>query len=118
MLIKEFVDITGSTDIRKLMALATLLADRAEDQAAKKQISQDAFIDVARSIGVNVTKENLGDLINKEPLKNILEPLDPTSDVISFRGDTETSTGMTVDQARDVVDQNAKAAMRRGMKTA
>lgn len=116
MRLREFQE--NPADAKKLMALVTLLSDRAEDEAAKKQISQDAFIDVARSVGVNVTKENLGELISQAPLKNVLEPLDPNSGIVRFKGDTEETTGMSVDRARDVVDRNAKAAMRRGMKTA
>ena len=80
---------------------------------AKKQISQQAFIELARSLGVNVTSETLGELISQPPLNNLLEPLQPNSGVIRFRGDTEAETGMTVDQARAVVDSNAKAAMKR-----
>jgi hypothetical protein len=46
-------------------------------------------------------------------LSNVLEPLDPASGVISFKGDTEAATGMSVDQAHAVVDSNAKAALKR-----
>jgi hypothetical protein len=98
---------------RKLAALSQFLLGRSEDESARKQISQTAFIEAAKSLGVNVTKENLGDLISQEPLKNILEPLEPNSGVVRFRGDTEAQTGMSVDQARAVVDSNAKAAMKR-----
>jgi hypothetical protein len=98
---------------RKLAALSQFLLGRSEDESARKQISQDAFIEAAKSLGVNVTKENLGDLINQEPLSNILAPLEPNSGVVRFRGDTEAVTGMSVDQARAVVDSNAKAAMKR-----
>lgn len=101
---------------QKLAALSQFLAGRAQDQAAKKQISQQAFIDLAKNLGVNVTPENLGELINREPLSNILEPLEPNSGVVRFRGNTETTTGMTVDKARDVVDKNAKDALKRRMK--
>jgi len=89
------------------------LLGRSEDESARKQISQDAFIEAAKSLGVNVTSENLGDLISQEPLKNILEPLEPNSGLVRFKGDTEAQTGMSVDQARAVVDSNAKAAMKR-----
>jgi hypothetical protein len=65
------------------------LLGRSEDESARKQISQDAFIEAAKSLGVNVTSENLGDLISQEPLKNILEPLEPNSGVVRFKGDTE-----------------------------
>jgi hypothetical protein len=109
MRIFEVADPNG----QKLMALSQFLSGRSEDESAQKQISQDAFIDLAKSLGVNVTPENLGDMIARPPLSNILEPLDPNSNVVSFKGDTETSTGMSVDQARAVVDSNAKSAMKR-----
>jgi hypothetical protein len=107
--------ITEVTDpnTRKLAALSQFLLGRSEDESARKQISQAAFIEAAKSLGVNVTEENLGDLISQEPLKNILEPLEPNSGVVRFKGDTEAQTGMSVDQARAVVDSNAKAAMKR-----
>ena len=98
---------------QKLAALSQFLLGRSEDESARKQISQAAFIEAAKSLGVNVTSENLGDLISQEPLKNILEPLEPNSGVVRFKGDTEAQTGMSVNQARAVVDSNAKAAMKR-----
>ena len=98
---------------QKLAALSQFLLGRSEDESARKQISPAAFIEAAKSLGVNVTKENLGDLIGQEPLKNILEPLEPNSGVVRFKGDTEAQTGMSVDQARAVVDSNAKSAMKR-----
>jgi hypothetical protein len=112
MLIREFVD-TKKLDAGKLAALSTFLSGRANDESARKQISQDAFIEAAKSLGVNVTPENLGDLISQEPLSNLLEPLESNSGVVRFKGDTEAETGMSVDQARAVVDSNAKAAMKR-----
>jgi hypothetical protein len=98
---------------QRLAALSQFLLGRSEDESARKQISQAAFIEAAKSLGVNVTSENLGDLISQEPLKNILEPLEPNSGVVRFKGDTEAQTGMSVDQARAVVDSNAKSAMKR-----
>lgn len=109
MLIFEVEDPNG----QKLMALSQFLSGRSEDESAEKQISQQAFIDLAKSLGVNVTQENLGDMIAKPPLSNVLEPLEPNSGVVRFKGDTEATTGMSVDQARAVVDSNAKAAMKR-----
>ena len=109
MLIREVAD----PNTQKLAALSQFLLGRSEDESATKQISQQAFIDLAKSLGVNVNQANLGDLISKEPLSNILEPLDPGSNVISFKGDTEASTGMSVDQAQAVVNSNAKAALKR-----
>jgi hypothetical protein len=98
---------------QKLMALSQFLSGRSDDESARKQISQQAFIDLAKSLGVNVTIENLGELIGQPPLSNMLDPLDPQSGIVSFKGNTETATGMSVDQARAVVDSNAKAALKR-----
>jgi len=98
---------------QKLMALAQFLSGRSDDESAQKQISQQAFVDLAKSLGVNVTIENLGDLISQPPLSNLLEPLDPNSGVVRFKGNTEAETGMSVDQAQAVVNSNAKAALKR-----
>lgn len=109
MLIREVAD----PNTQKLAALSQFLLGRSEDESATKQISQQAFIDLAKSLGVNVNSANLGDLISQEPLSNILEPLEPNSGVVRFKGNTEAETGMSVDQARAVVDSNAKAALKR-----
>jgi hypothetical protein len=113
MLIREFAGDTSVNSPDQLLALTIFLKDRAEDENAQAQISQAAFIDLAQSLGVNVTPENLADLISQDPLKNVLEPIDPNSNVLRFKGNTEATTGMSVDQARAVVDSNAKAAMKR-----
>lgn len=117
MLIREFALDGSVKSDDKLLALTTFLKDRAQDESAQAQISQDAFIEAAKSLGINVTKENLADMIAREPLKNVLEPLEPNSGVVRFQGNTEAETGMSVDQARAVVDANAKAAMKRRLKT-
>ena len=111
MRLREFDESANSA--LKLAALSQFLGDRADDEAAAKQISQAAFIELAQSMGVNVTEQNLGDMISRAPLSNLLEPLEPNSGVVRFKGNTEATTGMSVDQARAVVDSNAKAALKR-----
>ena len=117
MLITELVDTTGAYTSKvndtKLVALATFLAGRAEDTTAKKEISQAAFIDLARDLGVIIDPDMLGTLTSQPPLSNVLEPVDPNSGLIRFKGNTETAPGMSVDQARAVVDSNAKSALKR-----
>jgi hypothetical protein len=113
MLIREFALDNTPQGQDRLLALTTFLKDRAQDENAQAQISQDAFIQAAKSLGINVTSENLGDMINQPPLNNVLEPLEPNSNVVKFKGNTEVATGMSVDQARAVVDSNAKAALKR-----
>lgn len=98
---------------QKLVALSKFLSGRSNDENTKKEISQTAFIQAAKSLGVNVTPDNLAQLINQEPLSNVLEPLEPNSKVVRFKGNTEATTGMSVDQAQEVVNANAKAALKR-----
>jgi hypothetical protein len=105
----------ANPDSQKLLALSQFLLGRADDTSATKQISQAAFMDLAKSLGVNVTSENLNQLINQPPLSNVLEPMEPGSGVVRFKGNVEGAAGMTVDQARATVDSNAKAAMKRRM---
>ena len=111
MRLREFAE--SNADAQKLAALATFLNDRAGDEAATKQISKKAFIDLGQSMGVNVTDTNINDIVQAEPLSNIVNPIDPGADIVSFKGDTEAATGMSVDQAQEVVNSNAKAAMKR-----
>ena len=105
----------ADANTQKLVALTQFLLGRSEDTAAKKQISQDAFVDLANSMGININRGQLGDLIAREPLRSIMEPLEPNSGVIRFKGNLEKSNQMDTQQAEKIVDQNAKAAMRRGL---
>lgn len=105
----------ATPDSQKLLALTKFLSGRADDTTSKKEISQAAFIDLARSLGVIINPESLGELVSQEPLSNVLEPLDPNSGVVRFKGNTEAETGMSVDQAEAVVNSNAKAALNRRM---
>jgi hypothetical protein len=115
MLIREFANDSSVPGQEKLLALATFLKDRARDEDARAQISQDAFIKAAESLDISVTSDSLADMLSKDPLKNVFEPMEPGSNVLRFKGNTEAQTGMSVDQARAVVDANAKQAMKRRM---
>ena len=111
------VDLPSSdADPNKLVGLVNFLAGRAEDANAQKQISQQAFINAARSLGIMLTPQNLGDVISKPPLNGVLEPLDPNSGMVTFKGADIGPEKMSVNQAQQTVDRMAKSAMKRGMK--
>jgi hypothetical protein len=113
MLIREFDE--GNANTRKLTALVDFLAGRAEETNSEKHISKTAFINAAKNIGINISDQMLAELVSKEPLKNMLEPLEPNSDMLRYKGNTEVDTAMPVDAAQDIVAKNAKAAMNRAM---
>ena len=113
MLIREFNE--GGANTRKLAALVDFLAGRSEDTNSKKQISKQAFINAAKNLGININDQILAELVSQDPLKNILEPIEPNSDVIRYKGNEEVNTVMPVNKAQDIVAKNAKAAMKRDM---
>jgi len=114
MRIDEVETQTTGADPNALLGLVNFLAGRADDTNAQKQISQDAFIQAAQSLGINITKQNLIDVVSQPPLSGVLEPLDPNSEMISFKGADIGPQKLSVPQAQQVVNKMAKSAMKRG----
>ena len=106
MLICEVTDVSQE----KLVALGQFLIGRAGDTGAKKSISIDAFVNMAQSMGININKDSLRDLAEKQPLDNVIVNI--TDDKVIFTGaNTASSDTMTVDQAEKTVEKMAKRAM-------
>jgi len=109
-------EVASSTpDPNTLTGLVSFLNGRATDTNAQKQISQAAFISLAQSLDININAQNLGSLIDQAPLSNLIEPLDPNSGVITFKGAEIGPTAMPVNAAQDIVAAAAKSAMKRPM---
>jgi hypothetical protein len=59
MRLREFAEYNGSTpEPAQLMGLVSFLNGRANDTAGKKQIDQNAFIELARNLGIILTKNS------------------------------------------------------------
>ena len=108
-------EVDQGDDPKKLLGLVQFLAGRANNTDAQKQISQGAFMQLAQSLGINITTQNLGAIISQPPLNGVLEPLDPNSGMITFKGADIGPAKMSVPQAQQVVSKMAKSAMKRGM---
>lgn len=109
MLINE-VSNTSDPDPNRLIGLVQFLAGRAGDTSSRKQISQDTFIKLAQQLGINISTANLIDMIDRPPLNNVLEPLDPNTGMITFKGGEQTPTAMPVNKAQNIVAGMAKRA--------
>jgi hypothetical protein len=111
------VENSNTPDPTKLMGLVNFLAGRADDENAQKQISTDAFISAARSLGFSINKKNIVGLVSTPPLDSMLEPIDPQNPtVIRYKGAApDAPTQMPVNKAQDIVAASAKSAMQRGM---
>lgn len=105
-------EIMGIPDDQKLVGLAQLLSGRASDTNARKEISTDSFIKLARNLGIQLTPDTIGEVIAKPPLSNVLEPYSPNSGVVRFKGNEEPEPMMSYNQAEEIVDTNAKRAMK------
>jgi len=111
------VENSSSLDPNKLMGLVNFLSGRADDENAQKQISTDAFINAARSLGFPINQKNIVSVVSQSPLDSVLEPIDPQNpSVIMYKGAGEPGpTQMPVNKAQDIVAASAKSAMQRGM---
>jgi hypothetical protein len=98
----------------QLLGLVQFLAGRADDTSAPQQISVDAFINLAQSLDINVTKNNVQEIVGQPPLSSVLEPFDPNTNQIVFKGaETGEPVKMPVNKAQDIVAAAAKSAMKR-----
>jgi hypothetical protein len=99
----------------QLMGLVSFLKGRADDTGGQQQISQQAFINLAQSLDINVNEQNISELVGQPPLSNLLEPLAPNSnDPIVFKGGETVNPGtMPVNKAQDIVAAAAKKAAKK-----
>jgi len=111
------VESDRSPDPEKLLGLVNFLSGRSDDENAQKQISTDAFISAARSLGFPVNEKNIVSVISQSPLDSVLEPMNPDDlTVIRYKGAApDGPTQMPVNKAQDIVAASAKSAMQRGM---
>jgi hypothetical protein len=105
------VENSSSLDPNKLMGLVNFLSGRADNENAQKQISTDAFISAAQSLGFPVNQRNIVSIVSTPPLDSVLEPLDPNNPgVIMYKGANTGATQMPVNKAQDIVAASAKQA--------
>ena len=105
-------ELAGDPEPAKLIGLVDFLSGRAQDTSAKRQIDKDTFIELAQQLKINITDSNLQRFTEQPPLSNVLEPYDPNSGVIVFRGGDTQNTEMPVAKAQDIVANMAKRAMK------
>jgi len=112
MLIREVLD----TESVKLAALSQFLLGRAKDTTSKKEISIQAFINIAAGLGLNITPDQLKMLVQQPPLSEIIANVsgDGETGVVVFKGQHQEKTDTDVDtqKGEQRVDKMAKRAMR------
>ena len=110
----QVLEIEDST-LTKLAALSQFLIGRLNDNEIEGYLPLDLFIDVANRIGIETTESTVRDLVNKEPLKNLIRSID--SDQVRFRKtkkEAEPET-MSVDQSQKIVNRLAKRVAKKAV---
>jgi len=104
-------------DSGKLAALSQFMLGRAQDTDAKKTISIQTFLNLAHSMGISLTADQLRTLIQQPPLYYLIANVegDDATGTVVFRGAEAVTDTMTVDQARATVDSMAKRAAKKGL---
>lgn len=111
MRILEFTSRSDKPSAQQLIALAEYLLGRADDENTKHMVPINVFLSMAHNMGVNITDEQLRNLAQQDPLKNII--VNVTGEEIVLKGageEDESADTMTPDQAQDTVAGMADAA--------
>lgn len=107
------LSVRGEIDVDRLAALTQFLINRAEDKGAKKVFSIRSYIDLAKDLGIPLTKDQLVTMSSQPPLNSMISNIegDSNTGMITFGNENnEPKDTMSVDQARATVDKMAKRA--------
>ena len=96
----------------RLLGLAEFLLGRARDTGGQKQISMQAFLNLAHNMQIDLTPEILQNMASQAPLSGVFMPIEPNSGVIKFKGNDSGPVAMPVNKAQDIVASAAKRAMK------
>lgn len=108
----KITEVTNPT-VTKVFALAKLLKARAEDTGAKPDYNTAAFVNMAQSLGADITSDQLQQMAGEPPLNAVLNPMEPNSDKITFKTGQTEPIDMPVNKAQDIVAKAARSAMKR-----
>jgi hypothetical protein len=72
----------------KLTSIVSQLRSRLEDTGAKKPFSTDALLDMLRDQDIEVSKDDLFDMVKEPPLKNIIKNV--SGNEVTFKGQHDT----------------------------
>jgi hypothetical protein len=94
----------------KLTAVVSQLRGRLEDTAAKKPFSTDALLDMLRDEDIEVSKDDLFDMIKEPPLKNLIKNISGNKVIFKGQRDSDKKSDSDKDDNKDTVEKMAKSA--------
>jgi hypothetical protein len=108
-------EVANDRDQEKLAAISQFLLGRAQDEGSTKRVMDfRTFANLAQGQGISLTPDSLKRMIQQPPLRNLINDVegnDPNTARVIFQGAENTPPEMSVDQARQTVNQMAKRAL-------
>lgn len=109
MIVSELFEDTGLKT--RLMAVVAQIRSRREDTGADKPMTTRALLNLLKKNDISVSREDLFDMIQKAPLKNLIDNIE--GDEVKFRGErgtAEPKTDKTADKLDKTLDKMADRA--------
>ena len=110
---KIFEVTSPEIDTGKLFQLANFRANRAKDTASAPEVNKESFLKLASNMGINISNDQLVELINTAPLNGVFEPITRDDVVIKFKGAEPDVAMPDPNQSQAIVAAAAKLAMKR-----
>jgi hypothetical protein len=108
-------EVANDRDQEKLAAISQFLLGRAQDEGSTKRVMDfRTFANLAQGQGISLTPDSLKRMIQQPPLRNLINDVegdDPNTARVIFQGAENTPPEISVDQARQTVNQMAKRAL-------
>lgn len=96
--------------IPRLIALAQFFIGRANDTGAEKKISTEAFLNIARDMGIAITRDNLINLASEGKLGEVIANITPQEVIFKGADDVSGMTAPSPDQNQNIVKSMANRA--------
>lgn len=111
----KILEVAGNQDQEKLAAISQFLLGRAQDEGSAKRVMDfRTFANLAQGQGISITPDSLKTMIQQPPLSNLINDVegdDPNTARVLFQGAENAPPEMSVDTARQTVNQMAKRAV-------
>ncbi len=107
MRFREFVNEDTEQDDPLRVRITSILSQlraRQEDSGAKKNYSVDSVLNILGKDGIHISKDDLYDIIQDDPIKNIISDFDKG---VSFKGLDKGSDALPTDDSAKIVKDKA-----------
>lgn len=102
-IIREDEDQTDPLRVR-ITSLLSQLRARQQESGAKKNYSVDSVLNILGKDGIRISKDDLYDIIQDDPIKNIISDFDTG---IHFKGSDKDNPALPTDDSEQIVKDKA-----------